>query len=58
MGLKLSLTIWLKVASIVTDSTQLMILILAHHTYHPVSYNTVEYGGDNSYWDEVTEDFC
>ena len=57
MGLKLSLTTWLKWL-VVTDSTQLMILILAHYTYHPVSYNTVEYGGNNSYWDEVTEDFC
>ena len=57
MGLKLSLTTWLKWL-VVTDSTQLMILILAHYTYHPVSYNTVEYGGNNSYWDEVTEDYC
>lgn len=31
---------------------------LVHHTYHPVSYNTVEYGGYDSYRDEVTEDFC
>ena len=31
---------------------------LLHHTYHPIGHNSIKNHWNESYRDEITEDFC